>query len=144
MQNFEIKNRYAVRIPLDADLYESIQNFCVAKNILNGRFTGTGTLKSAVLSFFRQVEKDSVLNKIQKPLEMIHLAGNISEKNGVPVIYGKMMVVDSTSKVSGGHFEPGTKAFNAEIFIDEFSGIDMHREYDSSTGLSIWPKTLTI
>ena len=144
MHQFEIKNRFAVRIPLGADLFESIHKFCVDHNILNGRFSGIGSLKSAAVGHFRQVEKTQIINRVAKPCELVHLFGNISEKNSVPVVTGKLTVSDQDSKIFGGELVSGNKVFNAEVFIEEFSGIDLHREYDPSTGLSIWPQSLTI
>lgn len=144
MHSFEIKKHFAVRIPLDADLFDSIFKFCNDNKILNGRFSGIGSLKSTVISHFRHQENSVIVTKISKPVELIMVCGNISEKNGVPVITGKILISDQDGKVQGGDLVSGSKVFNAELFIEEFSGINIHREYDSATGLSVWPQNLTI
>ncbi|MCK6602970.1 MAG: DUF296 domain-containing protein [Bacteroidetes bacterium] len=125
-------------VRLDEDLMESLQSFASANGLFAGRFSGTGLLKTAALGFFNQVDKELTTLKMNKMVELVSIKGDISEKNGVPVISGKIIVADQDRKLSGGALQPGSKVFTAEIFIEVFDGGPLKRSFDPSTGLSVW------
>lgn len=138
MQSFSVQQIYPLTVRLDEDLLAAITNFAVEHQILVGRFSGLGHLKQAALEYFRQVEKDVVINKVNRPVELINVSGNISEKNGLPFIAGKLIVSELDGRIVGGALTKGNKVFHVEILIEVLEGGKLHREFDSNTGLSVW------
>jgi len=138
LQKLTPREIYPLVVRLDEDLLESIQAFATANQIFAGRFSGTGLLKNVTLGYFHQVEKETTVLKMNRTMELVSIKGDISEKNGVPVISGKVIVADSEHKLSGGALSPGTKVFNAELFIEVFDGGPLKRGFDPNTGLSLW------
>ena len=70
--------------------------------------------------------------------EILNLNGNISLKDGEPMVHAHIILADQNGNSFGGHLEEGTKVFASEIQIEEFSKPDKNRKYDQATGLTLW------
>jgi predicted DNA-binding protein with PD1-like motif len=129
------------RLELGDDLYDALTSFCENNNIKLGRVEAIGAVEKACIEFYDQGKRDGTYNSIPsfaQPLEILNLTGNISLKDGKPMVHAHITLADSRGNAYGGHLVPGTKVFACEFIIQTFEGEDFKRANDRKTGLKLW------
>lgn len=137
---YEVKptKTFMGRLEHDADLLEEITKFCVENNIRSGRVEALGALKNARLGFYNQSTFEYEYHEFNEPLEITNLIGNISVKDGAPMVHAHVTLSDDEGKAFGGHLSPGTTIFACEIIIQVFDGPEFTRGFDQQTRLPLW------
>lgn len=120
------------------DLLEEITEFCRRENIRLGRVEALGAVKRANLGFYNQQTHEYKSFMIDQPLEITKLVGNISLRDGNPVVHAHITLSDKTWKAYGGHLMPGTEVFACEFILEVFDGPMFNRAPDEETGLPLW------
>lgn len=120
------------------DLLESISFFCKEKRIRLGRVEAIGAVEKAVLGYYDQNRKEYDFFAIDSPHEITSLVGNISLRDGIPMVHAHVTLADEKGMVRGGHLAPGTIVFACELIIEAFEGPDFRRALDKKTGLPLW------
>jgi predicted DNA-binding protein with PD1-like motif len=64
--------------------------------------------------------------------------GNISLKDGNPIIHAHITLAGKTGKTYGGHLAPGTVIFACEFILEVFDGPIFERGFDEETSLPLW------
>ncbi|MBN2488185.1 MAG: DNA-binding protein [Methanosarcinaceae archaeon] len=121
-----------------SDLLESLTNICNEKNIHLGRLEVIGAVIKARLGYYNQNEKEYNFIEIDKKMEITSLIGNISLKDGKPIVHAHINLSDSTGNVIGGHLATGTIVFASEFVIQTFDGANFSRGLDNITKLPLW------
>lgn len=129
---------YMGRLPYEGDLLEELTKFVVDKGIRGGQIQVIGAVKKTVVGFYDQEKRQYFTIKIDKPMEILSLIGNISIKDGSPFIHAHITLADENGKSWGGHLMAGTVVFAGEFIIRELEGDDLVRAYDEETGLTLW------
>lgn len=127
------------RLVHGADLLEELQNFCRSHNIRSGRISAIGAVQKARLGYYNQQARRYHFNEIDRPLEIIGLSGNISLRDGEPMVHAHLTLADEKGRAFGGHLAPGNIVFACEFIIDDFGGENFQRSLDETTGLPLWP-----
>ncbi len=135
------KRTFIGQLPLGADLYESISKICVEEDIKVGKVTALGAVSQATIAYYDQKRKKYKPVKFKKHLEILNCTGNVSLKDGKPVIHMHATFADNRGKAYGGHLTPGTIVFACEVIIDELEGALLVRKPDKKTGLNLWQET---
>lgn len=130
---------HVFRIPKGQDLFNSIGDYCIKKNIRKGLVNGIGAVQNLKFGCYNQEQKKYRDLEINKGIEMISLNGNISLKEGKPFPHLHIECADEEGKTFGGHLMPGTKVFVAEIIITELDGEPMERIMEEEIKLPLWP-----
>ena len=120
------------------DLLEAIGSICRDKNILLGRVEAIGAVEKATLGFYDQKRKQYEFFSIDSPHEITSLIGNVSLREGVPMVHAHITLSDEKGNVHGGHLASGTIVFACEVLIEAFDGPAFNREIDENTGLPLW------
>jgi predicted DNA-binding protein with PD1-like motif len=120
------------------DLLEEIAGICKKENIQLGRIMAIGAVQKARIGFYNQKKQDYEFISIDRPLEITNLTGNISLKNGSPMVHAHITLSDSSGKAYGGHLAQDTIIFACEYIIETFDGPAFEREFDEETGLPLW------
>ena len=132
-------SRYLMgKLPHAGDILESITDICKQHNIRLGRIEVIGAVQKARLGFYDQHEKVYSFFDIDKEMEITSLTGNISLKDGSPIVHAHINLSDAHGAVVGGHLAPGTTVFAAEYVIQAFDGPEFCRGFDEVTGLPLW------
>jgi len=117
------------------DLLETISSTAKKNNIDSGFFFLIGTLKKAVLGFY----KEGKYIPIEKagPLEIVSCMGNISVKEGAElVVHGHIVVSDDKGNAFGGHVLSGCLVdATAELVLVEAKNGTLQREFDAQRQL---------
>jgi predicted DNA-binding protein with PD1-like motif len=110
------------QLPQEGDLLESIEGFCRKNGITLGVFNALGTVKSARLAYYDQESREYREFAIDEPMEMVSCIGNISLRDGEPIVHAHLALSDGAGRTISGHLMPGTPIFICQIFIQELVG----------------------
>ena len=120
------------------DLFESIKNRAETSGIRAGFFILLGTVRHAVLGFYRDGEYETI--RLEGPLEVASCIGNVAidERNEV-VIHAHVVVSNENGEAFGGHLMKGSEVgATAELMMVEAAGVEAQRIYDEKTKLKLW------
>ena len=130
--------KFIGKLSYGSDLLEEITETCKALDIKFGHIEAIGAVKKVRLAYYDQEKQKYGHFEINEPLEIASLLGNVSSKNGVPMVHAHMTLADETGKAYGGHLAPGTIVFACEIVIQAFKEEPLKRGKDEETGLPLW------
>ena len=126
------------RLTCGSDLLDELTHICTDKNIRLGRIEAIGAVQKAHIGYYDQDSREYRFNDIDKHLEILKLAGNISIKDGSPMVHAHITLADSDGRAFGGHLAQGTVVFACEYIIEPFEGKDLVRSHDPETDLPLW------
>ncbi|MHC4252147.1 MAG: PPC domain-containing DNA-binding protein, partial [Planctomycetota bacterium] len=99
------------------DLLEELTAVAAAEGVTLGRVEALGAVKRARVGFYNQEEREYEFHELDEPLEIASLIGNISLKDGKPMVHAHVTLSDREGKAYGGHLAPGTIVFACEFVI---------------------------
>lgn len=137
MTRFEPGERLIGRLRRGEDLLETLTELCTKHNIRSGWLSGLGAVERARIGYYDQEKREYAFLEIEDRLEITNLTGNISLKEGVPMVHAHITLADASGKVYGGHLAPGTVAFACELIIEVLQGTTLERKHDAETGLAL-------
>ena len=126
------------KLECGADLLEEITRICVDRDIHLGRVEALGAVKKARLGYYNQKDREYHFYELDQTLEITNLTGNISIKDGAPVVHAHVTFSDKDGHAYGGHLSPGTIVFACEVTIQVLDGPKFERRFDQETGLPLW------
>ncbi len=126
------------KLEFGGDLLEELTSVCDQNDIRLGRVEALGAVKKARIGFYDQQARKYNFIEIDKPLEITKLIGNISVRDGKPMVHAHVTLSDSQGNAFGGHLAPGTIVFACEFIMNSYDGPGHIRDYDEQTGLPLW------
>jgi predicted DNA-binding protein with PD1-like motif len=129
---------FLVRLPMGADLLDSITAAFKERSIPKATFSVIGAVTSAVLAFYNPVARKYEDRQFSGSMEIASCIGNVSEKDGGIFTHAHIILASDDFKCIGGHLMQGTKIFAAELHGIPISGKTPVREFDEATGLFLW------
>lgn len=136
MEYKQFGNKYFIRINPNQPIVSTLKEFCKARKITLGTISGLGSLKSVTLGFFDPKTKKYQEKTFEDFLEMASLTGNITMKDGEPVLHLHTVVAGDNYKALAGHMAEAQVSLTAEIIIETVKG-RIEKEYDATTGLNL-------
>jgi predicted DNA-binding protein with PD1-like motif len=130
-----------VRLPKGEDLLDALVTLCREKNITKGHISCIGALEKAVLGYYPQDTRRYVSRTLDADTEILAGLGNVSLKDGEPVIHLHLTLLAADFTLTGGHAMPGNIIFAGEACITPLDGPRLHRGLDPATGLPLWDQT---
>jgi hypothetical protein len=128
------------RLAKGDDLLQALEDFCQEHNITLGEVRALGAVTRARVGFYNQEERKYYFLDLEQPLEILALVGNISLKDGKPMVHAHVTLADATGRAWGGHLAPGTPVFACEFTVHEYQADQTPaRQDDPETGLMLWP-----
>ena len=132
------KQTFMGRLKFGGDLLEELTAVCEEKNIRLGKVEALGAVQKARIGYYDQQAREYDFLEMDEPLEITKLIGNISLRDGKPMVHAHITLADSQGNAYGGHLAPGTVIFATEFIITSYDGPDYVRDYDEPTGLPLW------
>jgi hypothetical protein len=126
------------RIRHGADLLEELTRLCVEHDITLGRVEAIGAVQKARIGFYNQSTREYEFRELDHPLEILALVGNVSLKDGRPIVHAHITLADHEGHAFGGHLAPGCVVFACECVIQRIDGDALERAFDDETGLPLW------
>jgi predicted DNA-binding protein with PD1-like motif len=135
---FKSGRRFMGRLPHGEDLIKSIEAFCGETAVSMATFSAIGAVTSVTLGAYDQKQQVYVTYTKEAPLEIVNCTGNISLKDGNPMVHAHILLADMHGKTIGGHLFSETIIYAGEIDLLELAGKPLERAYDTTTGLMLW------
>jgi uncharacterized protein len=128
------------RLAKGDDLLAALEGLAQEHGITLGEVTAIGAVSQARIGYYNQAERQYYFLDLARPLEILSLIGNISVKDGKPMVHAHVTLGDNEGRAFGGHLAPGTLVFACEFAILEHqSATTLVRQMDEPTGLFLWP-----
>jgi len=121
-----------------ADLLQALTDVCVARGITLGRVEALGAVQKARLAYYDQAARLYRFFELDRPMEIAALVGNVSLREGSPIVHAHVTLTDEAGCALGGHLAPGTVVFACEFTIQALTGATLTRGHDATTGLPLW------
>ncbi|NTW82957.1 MAG: DNA-binding protein [Chlorobiaceae bacterium] len=138
IHKLNVKSIYMGRLKRGDDLLEAITKVCRENGISLGRVEAIGAVEKATLGYYDQAGKEYEYFTVDTPCEITSLLGNISLRDGEPMVHAHLTLAGRDGAVFGGHLASGTKVFACEIVLETFDGPEFKRGFDEETGLALW------
>lgn len=127
------------RLDCGSDLLEGLTAICKENNVTLGKVSAIGAVQKARIGYYHQDTREYEFKDLDQHLEILCAIGNISLKDGEPIIHAHITLSDQEGKAFGGHLAPGTTVFACEYIIEIMDGAKLERGFDEETGLPLWP-----
>ena len=129
------------RLAKGEDLLAALEKVAREHGITLGEVQAIGAVSQARVGYYEQVERKYYFLDLAHPLEILCLTGNISVKDGNPMVHAHLTLSDGDGRAFGGHLAEGTLVFACEFAIQEYqSATALVRRMDDPTGLFLWPE----
>lgn len=138
LKNVKSSELFMGKLCHGGDLLAEITEICRLNNIQLGRIEAIGAVQKVRLAFYNQKRQEYQFFVIDQSLEITNLIGNISLKDGNPMVHAHITLADQDGKTYGGHLAPGTVIFACEFILETFNGPKFERGFDEETGLPLW------
>jgi hypothetical protein len=129
---------YMGRLSHNADLLDALSELCREQDVQLGRIEAIGAVQRARLGYYDQHTRQYQFFTLEQGLEITSLMGNISLKDGEPMVHAHVTLADPNGRTFGGHLAQGCPVFACEYILQAFSGPDFVRSHDEETGLPLW------
>ena len=128
------------RLAKGEDLLAALSKVAREHGITLGEVQAIGAVSQARVGFYHQEERQYYFLDLARPLEIASLIGNISVKDGEPMVHAHVTLSDGDGRAFGGHLAEGTLVFACEFALQEYqSATPLVRRMDDPTGLFLWP-----
>jgi predicted DNA-binding protein with PD1-like motif len=138
MKKVKPREVFIGKLSYGGDLLEEITEICQRENIQLGWIEALGAVQRARLAFYNQETHEYQFFVIDQPLEITKLVGNVSLKDNSPFVHAHITLADKRGNAYGGHLASGTVVFVCEVILEIFDGPMLKRDFDETTGLSLW------
>jgi hypothetical protein len=129
------------RLPKGADLLGALEEQCRTHQITLGEVRAIGAVARARLGYYNQARRQYEFIDLDRPLEILTLTGNVSLKDGKPMVHAHVTLADEEGRAFGGHLAEGAPVFACEFVIQECRSPQVFRRaLDQETGLFLWAK----
>lgn len=133
----QITDGYIVRLNKGELLVENLLKLAKQNEINGAWVNGLGAAKWVEIGFYDLPNKKYNWLKINQPLEILSLQGNIAWDNNEPIIHIHGSFSDRDMKTYGGHVKELEVGGTCEIIIDALNGSELLRLRDENTGLKL-------
>jgi uncharacterized protein len=128
------------RLAKGEDLLAALTQVAREYGITLAEVQAIGAVSQARVGYYHQTERQYYWLDLERPLEIASLIGNISVKDGEPMVHAHVTLSDGDGRAFGGHLANGTLVFACEFAIQEYqSATPLVRQMDDPTGLFLWP-----
>ncbi len=128
------------RLAKGEDLLAALTKCAREHGITLGEVQAIGAVSRARVGYYNQAERKYQYIELNDPREILSLTGNISLKDGEPMVHAHITLSGDDGRAVGGHLAEGTLVFACEFAIQEYrSATALVRQMDDPTGLFLWP-----
>jgi len=128
---------FVARIMPDEDLIDAIKEIVKKHNIKAGLINVIGALKKFTVGYFDLNTKEYKFKTFEEDVELISSMGNISYKDGEPIIHMHISVGKDDYGIIGGHLsQPSIISITGEVYIYEIAQ-KLNRVNDPQFNLSL-------
>lgn len=127
--------RFFGRVPFGEEIFSFLERFCEERSIQAAVFSLAGPVSAFAYGTFDPVQKVFVTQAESDSADILSCSGNITPRDGKPVVQATAVLSDPAGRLFGGRLFPKTVAFAVEFTLLEISDALPIRTYDEQTGL---------
>ena len=128
---------FVAKLMPDEDLIDAIKELVKKHNIKAGLINVIGALKKFTIGYFDLNTKEYKFETFEEDVELISSMGNISYKDGEPIIHMHISVGKDDYSIIGGHLsQPSIISVTGEVYIYEIAQ-KLNRVNDPQFNLSL-------
>ena len=132
-----IKRVIVGKVEPDEDLIDSIIQMIKIHNLKSGLINCIGALKKYTLGYLDIDSKEYLKKTFDEYVELVSCMGNISFKDGEPIVHLHISIGTKDYKIFGGHlFQPSIVSITGEVYIFEIDK-KLNRVIDPRFDLSL-------
>ena len=121
----------------DEDIIDTVKEIVKKHNIKAGLINVIGALKKFTIGYFDLNTKEYKFKTFEEDVELISSMGNISYKDGEPIIHMHISVGKDDYSIIGGHLsQPSIISVTGEVYIYEIAQ-KLNRANDPQFNLSL-------
>ncbi len=132
------KSVIAIRLDPGDEIAASLLGVCRKEKIGCALFSGIGACRKAEIGHYDTARKKYDSKILNGMLEIVSLNGNVTSKeDGGPAIHAHISLAPSGFGVIGGHLVSAEINPTCEIIMIPIAGLEITREKDEESGLSL-------
>ncbi len=132
-----IKRVIVGKVEPDEDLIDSIIQMIKIHNLKSGLINCIGALKKYTLGYLDIDSKEYLKKTFDEYVELVSCMGNISFKDGEPIVHLHISIGTKDYNIFGGHlFQPSIVSITGEVYIFEIDK-KLNRVIDPRFDLSL-------
>lgn len=136
MEYIRFGSKLIVRLDKGEEILESVKYLCRENSIKLASVSGIGAVNKVNIGLFRQETQEYFTKEISGDLEIVSLAGSISQMDGEVYVHLHIIVTDHSYQAFGGHLNWGRIGATGEIVIDTIDG-EIDRQFSKEVGLNL-------
>ncbi|MHA2006013.1 MAG: PPC domain-containing DNA-binding protein [Promethearchaeota archaeon] len=130
-----IKRVFVGKVEPDEDLIESITEMVNKHDIQSGLINCIGALKKFTIGYFNLDSKKYEYKTFDEYVELVSCMGNLSFKDGEPLIHLHISIGNNQYAITGGHLmQPCIVSITGEVYIFEIDQ-KLEKLHDPKTDL---------
>lgn len=118
------------------EVMETMAAWCREQEVSAARFTAIGAFSEAVLAWFDWESKEYRDIPVDEQVEVLTLAGDVAEKDGVPSVHAHVVVGQRDGATRGGHLIRGHVRPTLELVLDDVPQ-HLRKRHDPESGLAL-------
>ena len=134
--NADAQRTYAVILESGDEVMQNMLAFTRQQQLKASQFNAIGAFSSAMLGFFDFSTKDYRKIPVSEQVEVLNVAGDISEYKGEYRIHAHVVVGKSDGSAHGGHLIRATVHPTLEVIVTE-SPAHLVRRMDDESGIPL-------
>ena len=119
LRKYRPGKQFAGSLPGQKDLVGAIRTLCRQSALMHATFSISGTVSSAVIGVFDQVQEVHVTHLEKGASELLFCQGTFSLRGGKPCVTAKIILADQQGQLTGGCLFSDTIIHEAEIDLQE-------------------------
>ncbi len=129
---------YIISLDNHVEIVEALTAFCKQNKIRAGHISGLGAVSEATFRFLDPDTKQYVDKTFSEQMEITHISGNISTKDGEPYLHIHLTCSRRDYSCVGGHLLSAKINGACELMVQTFPLCKVGREKDEETGLNLY------
>lgn len=127
---------YALIFDIGDEVKAGLLDFARQHHLADSHFTAIGAFSRVTLGYFEWQTKKYREIPIDEQVEVLVLAGDITLKDGEPMVHAHVVVGKSDGTAHGGHLMEAQVRPTLEVILVE-SPVHLRRTVDPQTGLAL-------
>lgn len=130
MRYKKVEHGFLIRIDKGEKVVESLLKFAKEQNINSAWISGIGSVSDIVLAYFNAEKKEYSRERIEEPVEIVSLAGNLSLFENKHAVHAHVIVSNAKMDTQAGHLNEAVVSGTCEILLTDLKAkiSRIHRE----------------
>ncbi len=128
---------WLVRLEKGELLIEQLTEFVKQQQVTSAWLNSIGAAMWAETGFYELDKKQYIWEKLEGPLEILSLQGNVAWENDEPILHIHGTFSKADMQAFGGHLKELEVAATCEVLLHRWYKDGLSRSYDDQTGLKL-------